>query len=66
MGTLKLHDLSSYRESIIRQRDERFLKLSPAEKFYALLHLNRVAVELNGGKPLKQPQGKGIIISKHH
>jgi hypothetical protein len=64
MGVLKLHNPSVAREEIIKERDNRFLQLSPAQKFYALLSLNKTAVKLNGGKPLKQPQGKGIIISK--
>jgi hypothetical protein len=64
MGSLKLHNLSIPREVIVKERDNRFLQLSPAEKFYALLNLNKTAVKLNGGKPLKRPQGKGIIISK--
>jgi hypothetical protein len=64
MGTLKLHDLSIPKEEIIKERENRFLNLSSAEKFHALLHLNKVAIKLNGGKPLKKPQGKGIVISK--
>jgi len=64
MGTLKLHDLYTPREEFVKERDNRFLKLSSAEKFYALLHLNQVAIKLNGRRPLKKPQGKGIIISK--
>jgi len=64
MGTLRLHDLSTPKEEIIKEREQRFLIISSAEKFHALLHLNKVAVKLNGGQPLKKPQGKGIIISK--
>ena len=33
MGTLKLHDLYTPREEIVKERDNRFLKLSSAENF---------------------------------
>lgn len=52
------------RESILAEREERYLNRSAAQKFFALLKLNRISVQMNGGEPLKKPQGKGIIISK--
>jgi hypothetical protein len=64
MGILKIHDPSISRETIAKNREQRFLKLTSAEKFYALLNLINISVKLNKGKPLKHPQGKGIIISK--
>lgn len=64
MSKLKLYDASLPREQILKEREERFLSRSSKEKFYDLLHLIQVSVKLNGGKPLKQPQGKGIVINK--
>ncbi len=64
MGKLILHDTSKTREEIEDLRRAEFLKKTPTERFFALLHLNSVAVKLNGGKPLKYPQGKGIVIKK--
>ncbi|MBS1586264.1 MAG: hypothetical protein JSS82_12040 [Bacteroidetes bacterium] len=64
MGKLKLYDTGTPREQIVKERDERYLKQSPAEKFHSLLHLISTAIAMNGGQPLKQPQGKGLIISK--
>ncbi|TAH04553.1 MAG: hypothetical protein EAZ15_00905 [Sphingobacteriales bacterium] len=64
MGSLKLYDTSLSYQTIADQRAQAYLALSSEEKFYALLALNRNAVALNGGKPLKTPQGKGLVIKK--
>jgi hypothetical protein len=64
MGVVKLHELSIPQRELVKMREDRFLNLSPPEKLYALLNLIHVAVKLNNGKPLKSPQGKGIIIQK--
>ena len=64
MGSLKLYDINTPYQSIATQREQRFYNLSAEEKFYALIKLNKIAVELNGGRPLKTPQGKGIVIRK--
>ncbi len=64
MGSLKLYDASLCYQTIASQRAQAYLALSSEEKFYALLALNRNAVALNGGKPLKTPQGKGLVIKK--
>ena len=34
------------------------------EQFHSLLNLNRISVQMNGGNPLKKPQGLGIVIRK--
>lgn len=64
MGKLKLYDTSLSRSDIIKERDERYLAGSARDKFYQLLRLIRFSVKMNGDKPLKKPQGKGIVISK--
>ena len=64
MSRLKLYDLSIPREEILKERESVYLKLSPSRKLYALFNLIKLSVKLNGGNPLKQPQGKGIVISK--
>ncbi len=60
MGTLRLHDLSTPKEEIIKEREQRFLIISSADKFYALLHLNKVAVKMNSGQPLKGHREKEL------
>ena len=64
MGKLKLYDLSTPPEQIVREREMAYLALSPKEKFLQLASLIHLSVVLNGGKPLKQPQGKGLVISR--
>ena len=64
MGRLKIYTNDIPRENIVAEREALYLSKSIEQKIYALLQLNHVAVQLNGGKPLKQPQGKGIFIRK--
>ncbi len=64
MGRLKIYDIDIPRESILAEREVLYLSKSAEQKFYALLRLNRISVQLNGGNPLKEPQGKGILIRK--
>ena len=64
MGRLKIYNSDIPRESILAEREALYLSKSAEQKIYALLRLNHVAVQLNGGKPLKQPQGKGLLIRK--
>lgn len=64
MGKLKLYDTTIPQESIVREREMAYLALSPKDKFLQLISLIRLSVSLNGGRPLKQPQGKGLIISR--
>ena len=66
MGKLKLYDVSIPPEQIVRERDNAYLVLSPKEKFLQLLALIRLSKALNGGRPLKQPQGKGLVISRNN
>lgn len=64
MGSLKLCDLNISRASIVAERESAYLNRSSEQKFFALLNLNRISVQMNGGNPLKKPQGLGLIISK--
>ncbi|WP_113638852.1 hypothetical protein [Nubsella zeaxanthinifaciens] len=64
MGRLKIYDISIPRETILAERETLYLRKSAEQKIFTLLQLNRTAVQLNGGKPLKQPQGKGLLIRK--
>jgi hypothetical protein len=64
MGKFKLYDSSIPREIIAEERATLYLSKSPREKWNELLALIRLSVSLNGGQPLKKPQGKGLIIQK--
>ncbi len=62
MGKLKLYDTSIPQAQIVREREQAYLALSSKEKILQLMALIRLSVLLNGGRPLKQPQGKGLVI----
>lgn len=66
MGKLKLYGASIPPEQIVRERDVAYLALSPKDKFLQLLALIHLSISLNGGRPLKQPQGKGLVISRNN
>lgn len=65
MGKLKLYDPLLSPEQIVRERYVAYLSLPPRQKLQQLLTLIRLSVSLNGGRPVKQPQGKGLIISRN-
>jgi hypothetical protein len=46
------------------ERSKMFLNLSTTEKLNELFALIDLSVKLNGGKPLKMPQGKGLVLRK--
>lgn len=64
MGKLKLYDTSLPRDVIEREREQKYLDQSSFQKFIELLSLIHLTVQLNDGRPLKIPQGKGVIINK--
>ena len=64
MSRLKIYHSDVAREEIERNREVKFLSLSAEDRFFELVKLNKLAVSMNGGKPLKAPQGKGILIRK--
>ena len=64
MGKLTLYDISIPRETIIEARENLYLNRTPEQCFFNVLQLNHISVIMNGGKPLKSPQGKGIVIRK--
>lgn len=51
-------------EQIEQERRQRFMALSTTEKLNELFALIDLSVKLNGGKPLKEPQGLGLVIKK--
>jgi len=64
MGKLTLYDISTPRELIAQERESVYLSRTPEQRFFSVLHLNHISVGMNGGKPLKSPQGKGLVIRK--
>ncbi|MDN3585308.1 hypothetical protein QWY86_01410 [Pedobacter aquatilis] len=64
MGKLTLHDISIPRETIVEERENLYLSRNAEQRFFSVLNLNHISVAMNGGHPLKFPQGKGIIIRK--
>ena len=46
------------------ERSKRFYNLPTEEKLNELFALIDLSVKLNGGKPLKVPQGKGLVLRK--
>ena len=64
MGKVKLYDTSIPRSQIVAEREAEYVSQSPANKLNRLFALIRLSVKMNGGKPLKVPQGKGLIISR--
>ncbi|RDC57800.1 hypothetical protein DU508_02250 [Pedobacter chinensis] len=64
MGKLTLYDTSIPREKIVEERESIYLSRTPEQRFFSVLQLNYISVTMNGGQPIKSPQGKGIIIRK--
>ncbi|NII82978.1 MULTISPECIES: hypothetical protein [unclassified Pedobacter] len=64
MGKLKIYDINTPRETIVEERDAIYLSRTPEQRFFSVLQLNNISVTMNGGKPLKSPQGKGLVIRK--
>ncbi|MGM9475893.1 hypothetical protein ACS5PU_05655 [Pedobacter sp. GSP4] len=64
MGRLKLYDITIPRETIVEEREIVYLSRTPEQRFFGVLQLNYISVTMNGGRPLKSPQGKGLIIRK--
>jgi hypothetical protein len=64
MGKLTLYDVTVPREAIVEERENIYLSRTPKQRFFGILQLNNISVTMNGGQPLKFPQGKGIIIRK--
>ena len=64
MGRLKLYDTSIPRETIVKERESVYLSRTSEQHFFNVLQLNRISVVMNGGRPLKSPEGKGLVIRK--
>ncbi len=65
MGRLIIRNNSDTSEQDL-ERSERFVSLSTTEKLNELFALIDLSVKLNSGKPLKIPQGKGLVLKKIH
>ena len=63
MGKLILHDNPDL-ERLNEERSERFYHLPFEDKLKELFALIDLTVKMNGGRPIKEPQGKGIVIRK--
>lgn len=64
MRKLKLYDINTPRETIVEERESLYLSRTPEQRFFGVLQLNHISVMMNGGRPLKSPQGKGLVIRK--
>jgi hypothetical protein len=65
MGKLILRQITdTYSQDL--ERATRFMNLDTTSKLNELFALIDLSVKLNGGKPLKTPQGKGLILKKIH
>jgi hypothetical protein len=64
MSRLKLYDISKPLEHIAQERADQYMRLSPLEKLNQLFALIDLAQRLNGNAPIKEPQGKGIVLRK--
>ena len=65
MGRLIIRDNpDTFQQDLERSR--RFVSLSTTDKLNELFALIDLSVKLNGGKPLKVPQGKGLVLRKIH
>ena len=64
MGKLKLYDINIPRETIAEERESVYFSRTAEQRFFGVLQLNHISVTMNGGKPLKSPQSKGIVIRK--
>jgi hypothetical protein len=49
---------------VSEERMRRHLAKTPGERFRDLLRLNMFTKRLSGGRSIRSPQGKGIIIRK--
>lgn len=64
MAKLTIHDPAKTREELELERKLAYARLPGEEKWRQLMELIALSIKLNGGKPLKEPQGKGIVIRK--
>lgn len=63
MGKLILHE-NPDPERLNEKRADRFYHLPFEEKLKELFALIDLSVKMNSGKPIKEPQGKGIVLRK--
>ena len=63
MGKLILREIADPELQDL-ERTKRFMSLDATSKMRELFALIDLSVKLNGGKPLKIPQGKGLVLRK--
>ena len=63
MGKIIIHTNPNPEQQDL-ERHLRFAQLPLSEKLNQLFALIDLTVKMNGGKPLKEPQGKGIVLRK--
>ena len=63
MGKLVIHTNPNPAQQDL-ERHLRFAHLPLSEKLNQLFALIDLTVKMNGGKPIKEPQGKGIVLRK--
>ena len=63
MGKVILHNNPDPEKNHL-ERARQFAALSDDEKLKRLFALIELSMVLNEGKPLKEPQGKGLLIRK--
>ena len=64
MGKLKLYDTSIPQELIADERNRLHLAKTPQEKWDDLIDLIHLSISLNGVRPIKELQGKVIVLRK--
>jgi len=66
MSRLKIYKPTTDASQIVAERGLAYLGLSPAERYRQMMALIRLSIALNHNKPLKTPQGKGLLLRKNH
>lgn len=64
MAKLIIHDPTKTREELELERKLAYARLPGEEKWRQLMEMIQLSIKLNGGKPLKELQGKGLVIRK--
>lgn len=63
MGKILIHEHPDP-AGIARRRAGEWMALTAEEQWRRLFQLIRLSIQLNGGKPLKEPRGNGLVIRK--
>ncbi len=63
MATLKFYPPGTTREQIDAERLDRILSMTPNERMHLAFELMALSLAFKKG-PIKEPQGKGIVLRK--